>query len=219
MLPRSTSRATSWTTSPDCWPPTGGGLRTPRGSRALGPFRQAVLVLRWFRERACVHCLARDAGVSQATGYRYLHEGIDVLADQAPDLHDVLNRCRRDGHDARDPGRHPHRVRPPRGRPRQRQRPVVQPETQGIRRQRAVPVRPRTAPRCGSPTSSPAPPPTSPPPASTHCPPSTRPPPTACRPSPTRATSAPASASTSRSAAPRASPNKPSTPTPAPRTP
>jgi hypothetical protein len=33
---------------------------TPRRSRALGPFRQAVLVLRWFRERGCVHCLARD---------------------------------------------------------------------------------------------------------------------------------------------------------------
>jgi hypothetical protein len=44
-----------------------------------------------------VHCLARDAGVSQATGYRYLNEGIDVLADQAPDLHDVLARCRREG--------------------------------------------------------------------------------------------------------------------------
>ncbi|MET9462145.1 transposase family protein [Streptomyces canus] len=69
-------------------------LNTPRGSRALGTFRQAVLVLRWFRERSCVHCLARDAGVSQATGYRYLHEGIDVLAAQAPDLHDVLERCR-----------------------------------------------------------------------------------------------------------------------------
>ncbi|MGW4966121.1 hypothetical protein ACWEPL_53655 [Nonomuraea sp. NPDC004186] len=27
--------------------------------------------------------------VSQATGYRYLHEGIDVLASQAPDLHEV----------------------------------------------------------------------------------------------------------------------------------
>ncbi|MFA3841364.1 hypothetical protein [Streptomyces aureus] len=26
-------------------------LRTSKGSRALGPFRQAVLVLRWFRER------------------------------------------------------------------------------------------------------------------------------------------------------------------------
>ncbi|GAB2331862.1 IS5-like element IS470 family transposase [Streptomyces variabilis] len=72
-------------------------IGTPRGSRALGPFRQAVLVLRWFRERGCVHCLARDAGISQATGYRYLHEGIDVLAAQAPDLHEVLDHCRRTG--------------------------------------------------------------------------------------------------------------------------
>ncbi|MFE7709361.1 transposase family protein [Streptomyces sp. NPDC057486] len=71
-------------------------IGTPRGSRVLGPFRQAVLVLRWFRERGCVHCLARDAGVSQATCYRCRHEGIDVLADQAPDLHEVLDRCRRD---------------------------------------------------------------------------------------------------------------------------
>nr|BFD86991.1 hypothetical protein StreXyl84_63920 [Streptomyces sp. Xyl84] len=47
------------------------GIGTPKGSRALGPFRQAVLVLRWFREHGCVHCLARDAGISQATGYRY----------------------------------------------------------------------------------------------------------------------------------------------------
>ncbi|MFI9585878.1 transposase family protein [Streptomyces sp. NPDC052236] len=71
-------------------------IGTPRGSRALGPFRQAVLVLRWFRERGCVHCLARDAGIAQATGYRYLHEGIDILADQAPDPHKVLDRCRRE---------------------------------------------------------------------------------------------------------------------------
>jgi hypothetical protein len=72
-------------------------LRTPTGSRALGPFRQAVLVLRWFREQGCVHCLARDAGVSQATGYRYLHEGVDVLAAQAPDLPQVLTECRSQG--------------------------------------------------------------------------------------------------------------------------
>lgn len=50
-------------------------IGTPKGSHALGPFRQAVLVLRWFRDRGCRHCLARDAGASQATGYRYLHEG------------------------------------------------------------------------------------------------------------------------------------------------
>lgn len=59
-------------------------IGTPKGSRALGPFRQTVLVLRWFRKRGRVHCPARDAGVSRATGYQYLHEGIDILADQAP---------------------------------------------------------------------------------------------------------------------------------------
>ncbi|MGW1888263.1 transposase family protein [Streptomyces sp. NPDC001970] len=54
-------------------------------------------MLRWFRERGCVHCLARDSGISQATGYRYLHEGIDVLAPQAPDLHEVLDRSHAEG--------------------------------------------------------------------------------------------------------------------------
>jgi hypothetical protein len=69
-------------------------IGAPKGSRALGPFRQAVFVLRWFREAGCVHCLAHDAGIPQATGYRYLHEAIDVLADAAPDLHEVLDHCR-----------------------------------------------------------------------------------------------------------------------------
>jgi DDE superfamily endonuclease len=60
------------------------------GARAASCFAQAVLVLRWFREDTPMPTLARDAGVSTATGYRYLHEGIDVLAAQAPDVHEVL---------------------------------------------------------------------------------------------------------------------------------
>ncbi|MFD5065692.1 transposase family protein [Streptomyces sp. NPDC058394] len=72
-------------------------IGTRRGTRVLGPFRQAVLVLRWFRDHTCIHCLARDAGISRATGYRYLHEGIDVLAAEAPGLADVLDRCQRAG--------------------------------------------------------------------------------------------------------------------------
>ncbi|MDF2711776.1 MAG: hypothetical protein K0R62_7428 [Nonomuraea muscovyensis] len=55
------------------------------------------MVVRWFREHGCVHCLARDADISQATGYRYLHEGIDVLADRAPALHEVLMHCQASG--------------------------------------------------------------------------------------------------------------------------
>ncbi len=63
---------------------------TGMGARAASCYQQAVLVLRWFREDTGMPTLARDAGVSPATGYRYLHEGIDVLAAQAPDLHQVL---------------------------------------------------------------------------------------------------------------------------------
>jgi hypothetical protein len=49
-----------------------------------------VLVLRWFLDATRVAHLARDHRISLSTAYRYLHEGIDVLADIAPDLHEVL---------------------------------------------------------------------------------------------------------------------------------
>ncbi len=71
------------------------GTRT--GARALTCFRQAVFGLRWFRQNAEVTALARDAGISRATGYRYLDEVITALADQAPDLHDALNRAKDEG--------------------------------------------------------------------------------------------------------------------------
>lgn len=58
--------------------------------RAATPFVQAVMALRWFKEATDVPILARDACVSIATAYRYLHEAIDVIAAQAPDLPDVL---------------------------------------------------------------------------------------------------------------------------------
>lgn len=58
--------------------------------RAATPYVQAVLVLRWFKDATDVPVLARDARVSIATAYRYLHEGIDVIAAQAPELPDVL---------------------------------------------------------------------------------------------------------------------------------
>jgi hypothetical protein len=59
--------------------------------RAAAAYTQA-LVLRWFRDGTALAALARDARVSVATAYRYLHEGIDVIAAHAPDLHDVLER-------------------------------------------------------------------------------------------------------------------------------
>lgn len=64
--------------------------------RAATPRTQAIMVLRWFKDATNPAVLARDARVSQATGYRYLHEAIDVIAAQAPDLPQVLAI----GHDA-----------------------------------------------------------------------------------------------------------------------
>jgi DDE superfamily endonuclease len=70
---------------------------TPRGSRALTCFWEAVLGLRWFRDRTAPDGLARDHGISRATAYRYLDEVIEVLASQAPDLHQALERAREQG--------------------------------------------------------------------------------------------------------------------------
>ncbi|WP_407924362.1 transposase family protein [Actinokineospora pegani] len=52
---------------------------TRKDSRALTCCRQAVLGLRWFRQRADVTALGRDHGISRATAYRYLDEDIEVL--------------------------------------------------------------------------------------------------------------------------------------------
>lgn len=71
------------------------GTRT--NSRALTCFWQAVLGLRWFRHNTDVTTLARDHGISRATGYRYLDEVVTVLAEHAPDLHDALRRAKDEG--------------------------------------------------------------------------------------------------------------------------
>jgi hypothetical protein len=70
---------------------------TPRGSRALTCFWQAVLGLRWFRDRTAADALARDHGISRATACRYLDEVVIVLAEQAPDLREALERAKNEG--------------------------------------------------------------------------------------------------------------------------
>jgi DDE superfamily endonuclease len=70
---------------------------TPAGSRALTCFGQAVLGLRWFRDRTSPGALARDHGISRATAYRYLDEVTELLAAQAPDLHQALERAKDTG--------------------------------------------------------------------------------------------------------------------------
>ena len=53
--------------------------------------------LRWFRDRTSPEALARDHQIGRATAYRYVDEVIDVLAAEAPDLHEALDRARCDG--------------------------------------------------------------------------------------------------------------------------
>ncbi len=74
-----------------------GELGTRKGTRILTCYNQAVFALAWFRDRPGVPRLGQGFGLSQATSYRYLHEMIDVLAAQAPDLRQALERAGADG--------------------------------------------------------------------------------------------------------------------------
>ena len=72
--------------------------RTRRRRRALGCYRQAVLVLRWFLDGTRLTQLAADNRIGRSTAYRYLHEAIDALAVAAPGLRGALLAARAAGH-------------------------------------------------------------------------------------------------------------------------
>jgi DDE superfamily endonuclease len=65
-------------------------LGTRAGTRSLGCYRQAILVLRWLLDGTRIAQLAADNQVSRSTGYTYLHEGLTLIADQAPGLNSAL---------------------------------------------------------------------------------------------------------------------------------
>jgi DDE superfamily endonuclease len=71
---------------------------TRAGTRAVGCFAHAVLVLRWFLDGTRLAQLARDNTIGVSTAYRYLHEGIEVLADRKPSLHSALLAAKMAGH-------------------------------------------------------------------------------------------------------------------------
>ncbi|WP_308169961.1 transposase family protein [Acrocarpospora catenulata] len=56
-----------------------------------------MFALSWFRSRPNITLHGAAFGISAATAYRYLHEVIDVLAEQAPDLRQALERAAADG--------------------------------------------------------------------------------------------------------------------------
>jgi hypothetical protein len=63
---------------------------TRAGTRAMGCFKQAILVLRWFLDGTRLRQLAADNSIGKSTAYDYLHEGIGVLAARAPKLESAL---------------------------------------------------------------------------------------------------------------------------------
>ncbi|WP_322754488.1 transposase family protein [Frankia sp. Cas3] len=72
---------------------------TREGTRKLSPWEQAVFVLRWFCDGTRVKQLCDDHKVSKSVGYRCLHEGVAVLAWQAPDLRNALLAAKAAGYE------------------------------------------------------------------------------------------------------------------------
>ena len=70
---------------------------TPARSRKLSCRDQAILALRWFRDRTRIEALGRDHGISRATACRYVAEAVDVLSAQAPGLEQALERALAEG--------------------------------------------------------------------------------------------------------------------------
>jgi hypothetical protein len=66
---------------------------TPARSRKLTCRDQALLALRWFRDRTRTDRLAVDHGISRATAYRYVAEAVGALSAQAPGLDEALERA------------------------------------------------------------------------------------------------------------------------------
>lgn len=70
---------------------------TRRRTRALTCWRQALFVLVWLRKREDLTVLGAGFGISRATAYRYRDEALAVLAAQAPDLTEALDRVHAEG--------------------------------------------------------------------------------------------------------------------------
>jgi hypothetical protein len=72
-------------------------LGTRKGARVASCWKQAVFVLAWFRTKNDIELLGAGFGLSRATAYRYHAEGVKVLAAQAPDLTQALQKVKDEG--------------------------------------------------------------------------------------------------------------------------
>ena len=60
--------------------------------RPASCWRQTIMLLRWLKDGTNITTIARDAKVSPATGYRYIHEALDVVAEKSPTLIEALTQ-------------------------------------------------------------------------------------------------------------------------------
>jgi len=72
-------------------------LRTRKGTRSLGCYRQALFGLAWYRDKPDIPRLGAGFGLSQATSYRYVAEVTTVVAAEAPGLEEALERAVKEG--------------------------------------------------------------------------------------------------------------------------
>jgi hypothetical protein len=70
---------------------------TRKGRRVLTCWKQAVFALVWFRKSEDLEVLGAGFGLSRATAYRYRDEVVEVLAAQAPELTEALERVKEEG--------------------------------------------------------------------------------------------------------------------------
>ena len=75
-------------------------IGTREGTRRLTPWTQAVFTLRFLIDGTRIRQLAVDNALPKSTAYEYLWEGLEVLAECAPTLHEAIDAARAagDGH-------------------------------------------------------------------------------------------------------------------------
>ncbi|WP_199044672.1 HARBI1 family protein [Glycomyces salinus] len=75
-------------------------IGTRKGTRRLTPWSQAVFVLRFLIDGTRIAQLAADNHLPSTTAYDNLWEGLEVLSQTAPRLHDAIDAAREagDGH-------------------------------------------------------------------------------------------------------------------------
>jgi hypothetical protein len=72
-------------------------LGTRNGTRKLTCNRQAVFILAWMRDGGDIERLGAGFGLARTTSYVRHAEGLEVIAEQAPNLFEVLEQALRDG--------------------------------------------------------------------------------------------------------------------------